>query len=346
MTQTRDLTSITPGNLQVGMYVVLPSGWLDHPFLRNQFQIKDPDQLKKLQDCGFENVRVDLKRSKLPKRPAEDAPTESANEAAVLDPKLCDDLPQWNPDNLVPEQLLESLHDKKIPPEQRSKAVYSHSRELMNRLLESPTAENLKASKQAISSVTDLILSDDATAINMLRITDHDFYTYTHSVNVGVTSIMVAKALFGQSDRHDMHELGAGFFLHDLGKVNIRQEVINKPGRLDDTEMRHMRTHPYKGFKLLEKSGQLSEESRIIILQHHERADGSGYPKQLHDREIHIYGKICCIADVYDALTAERSYKKALQPFEALKLMKAQMADHFNKELFERFVMLMGGIPR
>ncbi|WP_421861899.1 HD-GYP domain-containing protein [Motiliproteus sp.] len=342
MSQTRDLTNVAANELQVGMYVVLPSSWMDHPFLRNQFQIKDSDQLKKLQDCGFDKVRVDLERSRLPKAPQ----VEQSEEPTPQDPKLSDDLPQWNPETLVPEQLLESLHDKKMPPEKRSQAVYSHSRELMNRLLESPTAENLKASKQAISSVTDLILSDDATAINMLRITDHDFYTYTHSVNVGVTSIMVAKALFGQSDQHDMHELGAGFFLHDLGKVNIRQEVINKPGRLDDAEMRHMRSHPYQGFKLLEKTGELTEESRIIILQHHERADGSGYPKQLHDREIHIYGKICCIADVFDALTAERSYKKAMPPFEALKLMKSQMSDHFNKELFEKFVKLMGGIPR
>ena len=338
MSQAKNLITVPADQLSLGMYVMLPTGWLDHPFLLNQFLLKTPDQLAKLKSCKLEQIQINLAKSKLPR---DWKLQQEGFSEPLVDAQESDEVPAWNPDTLVPDQLLEALHDKKLQPEQRSQAVYDHSKELMTRLLDSPTAENLKASKKAIGSITDLILSDDQTATNMLRITSHDFYTYTHSVNVGVTSIMLAKALFGQSDRHDMHELGAGFFLHDLGKVNIRPEVINKSGRLDDDEMRHMRTHPYKGYKLLEKSGQLSEEARIIILQHHERADGTGYPKQLKDRQIHIYGKICCIADVFDALTAERSYKQAMTPFQALKLMKEQMSSHFDRELFNQFVNLM-----
>ncbi|MEH6825947.1 MAG: HD-GYP domain-containing protein [Motiliproteus sp.] len=339
MKKSKNVVTLSPDKLAEGMYVLLPTGWLDHPFLLNQFLIKSPGQLAKLRQCDLKQVHVDLDQSQLPANwPSLYEPTDRPH---PLDPKESTDLPDWNPDTLIPDQLLAALHDSNIKPETRSQAVYDHSRELMKRLLDSPTAENLKASKKVIGSITDLILSDDQTAANMLRITSHDFYTYTHSINVGVTSIMLAKALFRNSDAHDMHELGAGFFLHDIGKVNIRAGVINKPGKLTDDEMRHMRSHPYKGYKMLEKSGQLSEESRIIILQHHERADGTGYPKQLHNREIHIYGKICCIADVFDALTAERSYKKALTPFEALLLMKEQMADHFDKKMFADFVNLM-----
>ncbi len=339
MKTTKNVVTLSPDKLTEGMYVLLPSGWLDHPFLLNQFLIKSPGQLEKLQKCDLKQVHVDLDQSQLSTDlPSPSKPTDRTH---PLDPRESTDLPDWNPDSLVPDQLLAALHDSKMKPEARAKAVYDHSRELMKRLLDSPTAENLKASKKVIGSITDLILSDDQTASNMMRITSHDFYTYTHSINVGVTSIMLAKALFRNSDAHDMHELGAGFFLHDIGKVNIRAGIINKPGKLTDDEMRHMRSHPYKGYKMLEKSGQLSEESRIIILQHHERADGTGYPKQLHNREIHIYGKICCIADVFDALTSERSYKKALTLFEALMLMKEQMADHFDKKMFADFVNLM-----
>ncbi|MEH6814186.1 MAG: HD-GYP domain-containing protein, partial [Motiliproteus sp.] len=181
---------------------------------------------------------------------------------------------------------------------------------------------------------------DDQTARNLLRITSHDFYTYTHSVNVGVTSLMVAKELFRGSDAHDLEELASGFFLHDLGKVMVRPEVINKPGRLDDAEMKHMRIHPYQGYKLLDAAGEMTEESRYIVMQHHERFDGSGYPKGLQNEDIHIYGRICCIADVFDALTADRSYKKAMSKFEALKLMKDQMSGHFDQKLFSEFVNL------
>ncbi|RRJ83785.1 HD-GYP domain-containing protein [Aestuariirhabdus litorea] len=332
----------TPDQLCLGMYVKLPNSWLDHPFLRNEFLIKSESQLHKLRRCKITRFNIDLEKSSLPVGwAASDSEALDGAHPGSSPPEEMEPPTIWTPDNLVPEALKEALHDKKMGPEKRSQAVYLHSRELMSRLLESPTADNLRASKKAIFQVTELILHDPETASNMLRITSHDFYTYTHSVNVGVTSIMLAKALFGQSDRHDMQELGAGFFLHDLGKVNIRPEVINKPGRLTDEEMRHMRTHPFKGFKLMEQSGELTEESRIIVLQHHERADGTGYPKQLHNDRIHIYGKICCIADVFDALTAERSYKQAMTPFQALVLMRDQMSDHFDKKLFTEFVNLM-----
>jgi HD-GYP domain-containing protein (c-di-GMP phosphodiesterase class II) len=335
----KDIITLSPNELMLGMYVVLPSGWLAHPFLLNQFRIKTSRQLDKLLQCNLKQIDVDLNKSQLPAdwSPYPEPRVRPHSQDSTESPEL----PDWNPDNLIPDKLLDALHDKNRAPKERSEAVYNYSRELMSRLLESPTAENLKASKKVIGSITDLILSNDQIGSSLLRISHHDFYTYTHSVNVGVTSIMLAKALFGNTDAHDMHELGAGFFLHDLGKVYIRSEVINKPGRLTDMEMRHMRTHPYKGYKILEKSGQLSEESRIIILQHHERADGRGYPKQLYNPDIHLYGKICCITDVFDALTAERSYKHAMTPFEALTLMKEQMSDHFDKKLFTAFVNLM-----
>jgi HD-GYP domain-containing protein (c-di-GMP phosphodiesterase class II) len=188
--------------------------------------------------------------------------------------------------------------------------------------------------------VTDLILSEDETASNMLRITSHDYYTYTHSVNVGVTAIILAKELFRTSDNHNLHELGAGFFLHDLGKVNIDPAIINKPGRLTDAEMGQMRTHPYKGYKILQEADALSDECRHIVLEHHERHDGAGYPKGMKGDEIHLYGRICAVADVFDALTAERSYKQALGRYEALKLMKEQMLAHFHKDVFDAFVLL------
>jgi HD-GYP domain-containing protein (c-di-GMP phosphodiesterase class II) len=91
---------------------------------------------------------------------------------------------------------------------------------------------------------------------------------------------------------------------------------------------------------MLEKKNQLSEEANIIVMQHHEREDGTGYPNQLKGKQIHLYARICSIADVYDALTSERSYKKKLSPFEALSLMRNEMINHFQKDIFERFALL------
>ena len=336
---------IPVADLHVGLYVILPLAWSEHNFLRNKFKISSPEQIAEIRSYGLRTVEIDLDKS--------DPPPNSTSEPQSLsdldyvshndtppDPKYAPPPPVWNPDTLVPPELREAIHDRKLAPEQKSKAVYHHSRELMQRLLEAPSPENVRAGKAAIHAVADLILSDDQTAASLMRITAHDFYTYTHSVNVGITSLMLAKALFQNSDAHDLHELGAGFFLHDLGKVMVDPAIINKPARLDEAEMRRMRIHPYQGYKILRDADALSEECRIIVMEHHELMDGNGYPKRLHGDQIHIYGRICCIADVFDALTAERSYKKAMTPFDALTLMRDKMPYHFDRQLFSAFVML------
>jgi hypothetical protein len=99
-----------------------------------------------------------------------------------------------------------------------------------------------------------------------------------------------------------MHELGAGFFLHDLGKVEVDASIINKPGKLTEEEMSRMRQHPHMGYKLLYETNELTHECKKIVLQHHERYDGKGYPNGLQGNDIHLYGRICSIADVFDAL--------------------------------------------
>lgn len=332
-------------DLKIGMFVILPTSWLSHDFVKSRFLIDSPTLLKRIKAQKIEQVTVDYEKSEIKEEPKITTPTVAnlayiSHNDSINDPKNEAPPEGWNARNVVPEKLLEAIEDKHLVPEEKSKAIYNHSIEMMEHLLDSPTAENINASKKAISSITDLILSDDKTASNLLRITTHDFYTYTHSVNVGVTALMLSKALFKNSDAHDLHELGAGFFLHDLGKVKVNPDVLNKPARLTESEMRHVRIHPYQGYKLLDSANALSEECRMIIMQHHELIDGTGYPRKLKGEEIHLYGKICAIADVFDALTAERSYKKAMVTFDALRLMKDKMFNHFDRELFTSFVKL------
>ncbi len=332
-------------DLKVGMYIILPVSWLSHPFSLSQFKIKDKHQIQEIKKCGIRELKVDLDKSDLPAEPPAKKPTKSIAtntlDATEHQPHPKAEVPdKWDPKTLVPPELVAVIQDNAMSPSTKAKTIYKHSLQMMSRLLESPTAENIKAGKGAIKSVASLILKDDETAYNMLRITSHDFYTYTHSVNVGITSIMLAKEVFRHSDNHDLEELGAGFFLHDLGKVNIDPAIINKPGRLTDEEMNQMRSHPYQGYKILKEAGALSEECEYIVLQHHERYDGNGYPKRLKGDDIHIYGRICCIADVFDALTAERSYKKSLPKFDALKMMRDEMQDFFSRDLLEPFILL------
>ncbi len=330
--------------LKVGMYVELPTSWFAHDFVTNSFLITTEKELQKLKSQKLKEVIVDFERSKLKsgpspsETPADKTPIKNAQEP--VDPRLQEAPRKWDSEKLMTDDLRNVLEDQNLPPEQKSVVVYRHSVSMMEQLLEFPTAENIQSSKQAIYAISDMVLSEQDTAKNLLRITSHDFYTYTHSVNVGLTSILLSKQLFQKSDAHNLQELAAGFFLHDLGKVNIDSAVLNKPGKLTDVEMQHIRTHPYQGYKILEEAKALSDECKVIVMQHHEAIDGSGYPRRLKDKEIHPYGKICAIADVYDALTAERSYKKALSSFDALRLMKEKMIDKFDKNIFSNFVKI------
>ncbi len=317
-------------DLKVGMYVILPSSWFKHPFIKNKFHVKSRERINKIIESGFGEVTIDTSKGLV----VEEIESIGHENKPSTPPK------QWKPENLIPEELKMAIHDKNMEPQKKAKTVYKSSLELMNRLLESPTAENIGEVKKGIADIVDVIISEDETGYQLLKITSHDFYTYTHSVNVGVLSIMLSKELFKKSNEHQMHELGAGFFLHDLGKTRIDPAIINKPGRLTEDEMKRMKTHPYQSYKILSEANQLTDECKIITMQHHEREDGSGYPLGLKGNEIHPYGRICCIADVFDALTAERSYKAGLTPFEALRVMKEEMMNHFHKEIFEKFVLL------
>jgi len=322
--------TIKTQDLKIGMYVMLPVSWFKHPFLKNEFTIRSQDQINKIIDHGITKIAIDTDKEEQ---------NIAQKNGGIVNP--ADTPPKiWSPDKLIPPQLKEAVRDKKLPPEKKSRIVYESSRVLVERLLEDPKAENIQEAKKGISDIVDLILAEDSTSRELLKLVSHDFYTYTHCVNVGFFSVMLAKAVFKRSNTHNMHELGAGFFLHDIGKVSIDASIINKKGKLTDAEMATMKSHPYQGYQILKEANQLTEECMFIVMQHHEREDGTGYPRMLTGDEIHIYGRICCIADVYDALTAERSYKQRLNTFDALNLMKEKLLNHFHPELFEKFVLL------
>ncbi|MBI4632772.1 MAG: HD-GYP domain-containing protein [Deltaproteobacteria bacterium] len=349
-------------DLKVGMYVILPTSWFRHPFLKNKFNITSEDEIRTIIKWGLKEVLIDpTLEEKIPDKKV--APEKTSKAASPSASKTGDTgapvtviiadknaptegykdiiLPHtWEAEKLMLPELREAIHDKNLPPQKKAEAVYKSSLTIMSAVLETPTAESIQEVKAGISEIVDLIISDDETSKYLLSITSHDFYTYTHSVRVGVFSVMLAKSLYKNSSAHDMHELGAGFFLHDIGKTRINPDIINKPGKLDEEEWKEMKTHPFLGYKILSDTDQLTKESRIIVLQHHEWNNGKGYPNGLKGNEIHEYARICSIADVYDAITSERPYKKKKETFEALSIMKEEMNDHFGEVLFEKFVLL------
>jgi len=319
--------TIKISELKPGMYIILPRAWKDHPFLRNSFTVTSDKQIQKLKDFGIKEVLVDETQGI------------SAADALAQDTQSTEKEPEDDMNN-ISESLREIIADKKLPPDKKARAIHEHSVDMMKCLWKNPSGERIADFKKSVVCVVDNIMTDDATNKHLLQLTDYDYNTYVHSVNVGVLALSLAKELFRGENGHNMHALGAGFFLHDLGKVGIDEAIINKPGKLTDEEMNIMRKHPSLGFKLLHETRQITEESRLIVLQHHERFNGTGYPKRLRAEDIHMYGRICSVADVFDALVSKRPYKAQKKPFEALKIMKDEMLGHFHKDVFQTFVLL------
>ena len=327
--------SIKTKDLKIGMLIHIPLPWYRHPYIKNSFRIISNEQIREILGNGIYTVEV-REETKI-----------------ISDKKTPLAVPVKNPEPLekpkqsyydLNQSIIDEFHDviadKNMAAPKKAQLVYKASVQLMTRLLESPTTENIKGFKDVTVHTVNLILSDEKTSNYLIGITAHDFNTYTHSINVGVLSILLAKSLFGKSDKYDMHELGAGFFLHDIGKTRVDSSIINKKGKFTEEEMECMRVHPKEGYNILTETNQLSEELKIIVLQHHERRDGTGYPNKLKGDGIHLYGRLCCIADVFDALTSVRPYKRAFSAFEALKIMKNEMINHFQPELFKEFVKL------
>ncbi|MHB9031097.1 MAG: HD-GYP domain-containing protein [Candidatus Latescibacterota bacterium] len=211
-------------------------------------------------------------------------------------------------------------------------------------LFSNPGAEIVASFKKAIEKVTEYVLANEESVKQLIRLTTNGFQEYNHAVNVGIFGLGLAREVFGVKSGNNMPEIAAGFFLHDIGKYTIPRHICRRNGPLSAEEWKIMRTHPEQGYKMLQVFNAISEEVGIIVLQHHERHNGTGYPRRLRGGKIHTYAKICAIADVFDALTAQRPYRTSKSSFHALAVMQNEMKNEFDPEFFARFVRLFSKV--
>ena len=247
--------------------------------------------------------------------------------------------------NLFLENTLQSvLASRDTALEKKATVLYTCAKNAVTDVFNDPrSGENIARVQNIAEGIIQLIMSNSSSASVLAQLCAHDFYTFTHSVNVCVFGISFWQMLgFGDNDK-SLQEFAVGCLLHDIGKSQISKEILKKPGRLSKAELRTVRQHPQLGFSLMEE--YLAPTSLNIILHHHERFDGTGYPQGRGVQDIPIEAKIASIADVYDALTTHRPYAGAQKPFAAIKEMLEHMEGHFDKEQLVAFIRLLGGEP-
>lgn len=248
---------------------------------------------------------------------------------------------------LIRKEDLASYHDylamvarTSKDPESKLAIIRENSRVIVEGLSENPRSEKLMG--QTIESTHEMIqvVMDNPSAFYaIMKLNNFDYYTYTHSVNVATMSIALGLAA-GVKEAKDLAALALGAILHDIGKSQISHTLLNKPGALTEEEYKSVTSHVMKGYEMFRGNPSVSALAMIPLMQHHEKLGGGGYPNGLSDGQIHMFGRIVSVIDVYDALTTERAYRKALKPFDALAILSKGLND-FDKRLFTMLVSLI-----
>lgn len=183
----------------------------------------------------------------------------------------------------------------------------------------------MDAAKSISGELMKTITENDAVAVNIDALKISDEYTFKHSVDVASIAMIVARQS-KMSDK-DVHQIGIAGLLHDLGKSEIPNEILNKPDRLTDEEFAVMKSHPLRGYNLLKDKSDITPEILMGVLQHHEKMGGNGYPLALSTEKIGPYARILAVADIYDALVTERPYKSGFSPRDAVEMIMAMTSD-------------------
>jgi HD-GYP domain-containing protein (c-di-GMP phosphodiesterase class II) len=238
--------------------------------------------------------------------------------------------------------LVNSTPQQQVTMEAQVGLMRSAAVRLTEELFQDPSPENIRRGMKAVSGFVNVLVRDPKAFYHLIRLSSHDHYTYQHSVGVGLNAIALGKRLKISSEQ-DLMDLGIAGLLHDIGKTRVRPEIINKPGPLDKDEWEEMRQHSTWGYELLKDNRDISQRAKLGVLHHHEENSGGGYPTGLTDNQISVFAKIITIADIFNALTTDRTYSKAKTPFEAFKLIQTAMMHKVDKQLFAEMVMVYGG---
>jgi HD-GYP domain-containing protein (c-di-GMP phosphodiesterase class II) len=202
---------------------------------------------------------------------------------------------------------------------------------------------DLKTVQETVNNLIDEVLSNRDLLMNFSDIRSYDDYTFCHSVQVCVLSIITGLSM--GLDQLKLKELGAGALIHDIGKTRLDKELLNKPGQLTPEEYNEIKRHSETGFEILRANREMSLLSAHIAFQHHERWDGQGYPRGLRGEEIHPYSRIVSVADVFDALVADRPYRKAFSTNQAISLMRRMSGTQFEPTILEVLISNIAEFP-
>ncbi len=309
-------------DLRVGMFVVeLDKPWEESSFMFQGLELKSPaDVLAVQKECKF--VWVDYDEFSLQK---------SAPATGMSGPGVGSGLDK----GIMVEDELDAATE-----------VHSLASKAISNLFEEirlgAEVDGTKV-KQAVNGCVDSILRNPDASVWLTRIQAKHEATAQHSLNVAALSIIIAKSM--NMNNRELEDVGVCGMLHDVGKTSVSEEVLNKPGPLNEAEMAEMQKHTRYGRDILLSTKSVMSGAADVAHSHHERPDGQGYPRRLPDDSIPMYAKIVAIAEAYDTMTINQPYRAAFSPSDAIQELYAQRGKQFDEDLVIRFIDSVGIFP-
>jgi putative nucleotidyltransferase with HDIG domain len=334
------LRRIPVSQLRAGMHVhELCGSWLDHPFWRTRFLIRDARDIARLVEGGVQEVWIDASKGLDGEAPPSGtrALVESPDESVPrrVDPPASRTFDAPGPDRVPMAVELERA--SRICHKAREAVVSMFAEARMGRAIDASGALDL------VEEIDESIARNPVALVSIARLKTADDYTFMHSVAVCGLMISLGRQL--GLDVAQVREAGLAGLLHDLGKAGVPTELLHKPGRLDAAEFAVMKRHPQLGHEMLLQAGTTGEIALDVCLHHHERMDGTGYPHRLDGPAISLYARMGAVCDVYDAITSNRPYKAGWNPAESIRRMAGWAKGQFDERVFHAFVKSVGIYP-
>lgn len=313
-------------DLKVGMYVSkLDKPWLESPFLFQGFVLKNQADIDAVrQQCKFVFIDENKQHESLifTSKP-------SSFSLAALEKN--------------PPYKQTSTFAKEIP---KAGYIYKESAALIKSFMEDISLDktiSVKIAKKAVADCVNSVLNAPDALLWMTQLKNRDLYTSQHSMNVCILAITLGRQI--KLNVEQLNIAGLCGMMHDMGKMRIPLEVLNKPGKLDPQELEIMQSHAEIGWKLLQSSTEMSREAIEAAYSHHEHLDGTGYPRGLTADKIGLYTRIVSIVDMYDAITSDRIYQKGRTHIDAISIMTKLGNSHLDADLTFKFIECLGIYP-
>lgn len=331
------LKKINIQDVRLGMFIhEICGSWMDHPFWKKSFLLSEEVDFNTLMQCGVKEVWIDISKGLDVEAIVRTVTVETA---------------KAHVENTF--QLLAKTAKEKAPPRTalqdelvRARKIHAKAAQAVVSMFgEARMGNAIKVEQVAtlVDEINQSIARNSDALLSLARLKNADNYTYLHSV--AVCALMIALGRQLGLEGAILNEVGMAGLLHDVGKMSIPNDILNKPGRLTDEEFLIIKAHPQKGWEMLKCCPDVSDLALDVCLHHHETVVGTGYPDRLSGEALTLYARMGAVCDVYDAITSDRCYKKGWEPGEAIRKMTEWKDGRFDEAVFRAFVKTVGIYP-